>query len=76
MPADFLLAGTCDGGDFSKLKQNPSTNSSIPSKVASPIFIHVQVNNKKQHAIIDTGWAVTIINKKLLKTIHYKTFFY
>ena len=76
MPADFLLAGTRDGGDSSKLKQNPSTNSSIPSKVSSPIFIHVQVNNKKQHAIIDTGSAVTIINKKLLKTIHHKTFFY
>ena len=76
MPADFLLAGTRDGGDSSKLKQNPSTNSSIPSKVSSPIFIRVQVNNKKQHAIIDTGSAVTIINKKLLKTIHHKTFVY
>lgn len=76
MSEGFLLAGTRDGGDSSKLKQNPSTIFSIPSKLSSPIFIKVQVNNKQQHAIIDTGSAVTIINKKLLKNIYHKKFVY
>ena len=58
------------------MKQNPSTNFSISSKFLNPIFINVQVNNKQQHAIIDTGSAVTIINKQLLKTIHHKKFVY
>ncbi|CAF4635214.1 unnamed protein product, partial [Rotaria socialis] len=38
----------------SKLKQHPSTNYNITSKFSSPIFINVQVNGKRQHAIIDT----------------------
>jgi hypothetical protein len=44
----------------------------MSSKISSPIFIKVQVNNKQQHAIIDTGSAVTIINQQLLKNIHHK----
>ncbi|CAF4587035.1 unnamed protein product, partial [Rotaria sp. Silwood2] len=72
----FLLTGTRDGGDSSNIKQNPSTTNFIPSKLSSPIFINVQVNRKQQHAIIDTGSAVTIINKKLLKNIHHKKFVY
>ncbi|CAF4798664.1 unnamed protein product, partial [Rotaria sp. Silwood2] len=72
----FLLTGTRDGGDSSNLKQNLSTTNFIPSKLSSPIFINVQVNRKQQHAIIDTGSAVTIINKKLLKNIHHKKFVY
>ncbi|CAF4459539.1 unnamed protein product, partial [Rotaria magnacalcarata] len=72
----FLLAGTRDGGHSSKLKQHPSTNYNITSKFSSPIFINVQVNGKRQHAIIDTGSAVTIINQQLLKNIHHKKFMY
>lgn len=33
------------------------------------------MNNKQQHAIIDTGSAVTIINQQLLKKIDHKKFF-
>ncbi|CAM4974444.1 unnamed protein product [Rotaria socialis] len=72
----FLLAGTRDGGHSSKLKQHPSTNYNITSKFSSPIFINVQVNGKRQHAIIDTGSAVSIINQQLLKNIHHKKFMY
>ena len=32
------------------------------------------MNNKRQHAIVDTGSAVTIINQQLLKKIHHKKF--
>ncbi|CAF4686011.1 unnamed protein product, partial [Rotaria sp. Silwood1] len=69
-------SGTPDGGDSSNTKQNPSTIFSIPSKSSSPIFINVQVNNKQQHAIIDTGSAVTVINQQLLKEIYHKEFIY
>ncbi|CAF4067171.1 unnamed protein product [Rotaria magnacalcarata] len=72
----FLLAGTRDGGHSSKLKQHPSTNYNTTLKFSSPIFINVQVNGKRQHAIIDTGSAVTIINQQLLKNIHHKKFMY
>ncbi|CAF1972728.1 unnamed protein product [Rotaria magnacalcarata] len=72
----FLLAGTRDGGHSSKLKQHPSTNYNTTLKFSSPIFINVQVNVKRQHAIIDTGSAVTIINQQLLKNIHHKKFMY
>ena len=74
MSGGFLLAGTRDGGASSKRKRNPSTNSFIPPKPASPIFVNVQVNNKRQSAIIDTGSAVTIINQQLLKKIYHKEF--
>jgi hypothetical protein len=72
----FRLAGTHDGGDSSNIKQNPSTINTMSSKISSPIFIKVQVNSKQQHAIIDTGSAVTIINQQLLKDIHHKKFIY
>ncbi|CAF3962886.1 unnamed protein product, partial [Rotaria sp. Silwood1] len=71
-----LEIGARDGGDSSNLKQNPSTIFSIPSKLSSSIFIYVQVNNRQQHAIIDTGSAVTIINQQLLKEIYHKKFIY
>ena len=74
MSGGFLLAGTRDGGASSKRKRNPSTNSFIPPKPASPIFVNVHVNNKRQSAIIDTGSAVTIINQQLLKKIYHKEF--
>ncbi|CAF3957120.1 unnamed protein product [Rotaria sordida] len=48
----------------------------IPSQSSTPIYINVQVNNKCQHAIIDTGSAVTIINQQLLKKIYHKKFIY
>jgi hypothetical protein len=67
----FPLAGTRDGGASSK--QNPSTTSHTSS---SPIYINVQVNRTPQHAIIDTGSAVTIINQQLLKKIYHKKFIY
>lgn len=72
----FLLAGTHDGGDSSNLEQNPSTANNTTPPVSSPIFIQVQVNNRKQHAILDTGSAVTIINYQLLKNIHHRKFVY
>ncbi|CAF4680407.1 unnamed protein product, partial [Rotaria socialis] len=61
----FILAGIRDGGHSSNLKQNPSTNYNITLKLSSPIFINVQVNGKRQHTIIDTGSAATIINQQL-----------
>ncbi|CAF3126930.1 unnamed protein product [Rotaria sp. Silwood2] len=61
----FLLTGTRDGGD-----------SSITKQIPSPIYINVQVNNKRQHAIIDTGSAVTIISKQLLSKIDHRKFKY
>ncbi|CAF2136424.1 unnamed protein product [Rotaria magnacalcarata] len=70
----FRLAGTRDGGDSRNLQQNPSPHFNITSKLSSPIFINVQVNSKQQHAIIDTGSAVTIINQRLLRNIHHKKF--
>jgi hypothetical protein len=76
LSAGFLLAGTRDGGDSSKTKQNPSTINSMSRQLSSPIYINVQVNNKHQNAIIDTGSAVTIINQQLLKNIHHKQFIY
>lgn len=76
MPAGFLLAGTRDGGDSSKIKQIPSISHNITSTRSSPIYINVQVNNKHQHAIIDTGSAVTIISQRLLSTIEHKKFKY
>ena len=39
-----------------------------------PIYVQAEVNNKRQHAIIDTGSAVTIINQQFLKKIHHKKF--
>ncbi len=45
-------------------------------QASNPIYIKVQVNNKQQHAIIDTGSAVTIINQQLLKKIYHKNFVY
>ena len=74
MPEGFLLAGTRDGGDSSKLKQNPSITKFLSSKLSTPIYVKVEVNNKRQHAIVDTGSAVTIINQQLLKKIHHKKF--
>ncbi|CAF5163989.1 unnamed protein product, partial [Rotaria magnacalcarata] len=65
-----------DNLTIAKLKQHPSTNYNITSKFSSPIFINVQVNGKRQHAIIDTGSAVNIINQQLLKNIHHKKFMY
>ena len=76
MSAGFLLAGTRDGGDSSNKKINPSLINIIPSQSSNPIYINVQVNNKRQHAIIDTGSAVTIINQQLLKKIYHKKFIY
>ena len=76
MSGGFLLAGTRDGGDSSNIKQNPSTTNIISPQLSSPVYINVQVNNKQQHAIIDTGSAVTIINQQLLKKIHHKKFIY
>ena len=75
MSAGFLLAGTRDGGASSNKKQNPSITNYTSSISSSPIYINVQVNNKQQHAIIDTGSAVTIINQQLLKKIDHKKFF-
>ena len=74
MSGGFLLAGTRDGGDSSNLKRNPSTINVTTSSISSPIYIQVQVNNRRQHAIIDTGSAITIINQQLLKNIHHKKF--
>ena len=76
MSPGFLLAGTCDGGDSSNKQQNPSTTNIKPLQSSNPIYIKVQVNNKQQHAIIDTGSAVTIISQQLLKQIHHKKFTY
>ena len=76
MSAGFLLAGTRDGGDSSNKQQNPSTTNIKPLQSSNPIYIKVQVNNKQQHAIIDTGSAVTIISQQLLKQIHHKKFTY
>ena len=76
MSGGFLLAGTRDGGDSSNIKQNPSTTNSISPQLLSPVYINVQVNNKQQHAIIDTGSAVTIINQQLLKKIYNQKFIY
>ncbi|CAF1498515.1 unnamed protein product, partial [Didymodactylos carnosus] len=67
----FSLTGTCDGGHSSI--QNPSITS---HKSSSPIYIKVQVNQTPQHAIIDTGSAVSIIHQQLLKKIHHKKFIY
>ncbi|CAF3785781.1 unnamed protein product [Rotaria magnacalcarata] len=75
-PFGCYQSGTRDGGHSSKLKQHPSTNYNTTLKFSSPIFINVQVNVKRQHAIIDTGSAVTIINQQLLKNIHHKKFMY
>ncbi len=76
MSGGFLLAGTRDGGDSSNIKQNPSKTNILSPQTSSPIYVNVQVNNKQQHAIIDTGSAVTIINQKLLKKIYHKKFVY
>jgi hypothetical protein len=76
LSSGFLLAGTRDGGHSSNIQQNPSTTNIIPPQLSSPIYVNVQVNNKQQHAIIDTGSAVTIINQQLLKTIYHKNFVY
>ena len=76
MSAGFLLAGTRDGGDSSNITQNPSITKIIPPQSSNPIYIKIQVNNKQQHAIIDTGSAVTIINQQLLKKIYHKKFIY
>jgi hypothetical protein len=70
----FLLAGTRDGGDSRNKKQNPSTASYTSSVSSSPIYVNIQVNNKQQHAIIDTGSAVTIISQQLLQKIEHKKF--
>nr|ABL86696.1 putative pol protein [Adineta vaga]ABL86699.1 putative pol protein [Adineta vaga] len=56
------------------MKRNPSTPNILSPRISSPIYINVQVNNKQQHAIIDTGSAVTIINQQLLKNIYHKKF--
>ena len=74
MSEGFLLAGTRDGGDSSTFNQNPSITNVLSSKLSAPIYVKVEVNNKRQHAIIDTGSAVTIINQQLLKKIHHKKF--
>ena len=74
MSGGFLLAGTHDGGDSSIFNQNPSINYPPSSKISTPIYAQVEVNNKRQHAIIDTGSAVTIINQQLLKKILHKKF--
>ena len=74
MSEGFLLAGTHDGGDSSTLNQNPSITNALSSKLSTPIYVKVEVNSKRQHAIIDTGSAVTIINQQLLKKIHHKKF--
>ena len=76
MSAGFLLARTRDGGDSSNKRQNPSTTNIKPLQSSNPIYIKVQVNNKQEHAIIDTGSAVTIISQQLLKQIHHKEFIY
>ncbi len=76
MSAGFLLTGTRDGGDSSNIKRNPSTINIMSPQASNPIYIKVQVNNKQQHAIIDTGSAVTIINQQLLKKIYHKNFVY
>ena len=72
LSAGFLLAGTRDGGDSSNIKKKPSTINNMSPQLSSPIYINVHVNNKRQHAIIDTGSAVTIINQQMLKKIHHK----
>lgn len=76
MSTGFLLAGTRDGGDSSNMKQNPSTINTTLKNLSTPIYVNVQVNNKRQYAIIDTGSSVTIINQQLLKNIHHKKFIY
>jgi transposase InsO family protein len=76
LSAGFLLTGTRDGGDSSNIKRNPSTINIMSPQASNPIYIKVQVNNKQQHAIIDTGSAVTIINQQLLKKIYHKNFVY
>ena len=76
MSGGFLLAGTRDGGDSSNIEQNPSLTNSTLSKPTSPIYINVQVNNKRQSVIVDTGSAVTIINQQLLKKIYHRGFTY
>jgi transposase InsO family protein len=76
LSAGFLLAGTRDGGDSSNTTQKPSTTNIMSTQSSSPIYIKVQVNSKQQHAIIDTGSAVTIINQQLLKKIYHKKFIY
>lgn len=74
MSEGFLLAGTHDGGDSSTFNKNPSITNTLSSKILYPIYVQVEVNNKRQHAIIDTGSAVTIINQQFLKKIHHKKF--
>ena len=76
MSGGFLLAGTRDGGDSSIPKQNPSKYARTPAQQLHPIFVNVNVNNKRQSAIIDTGSAVTIISQQLLKNIYHKEFVY
>ncbi|CAF5024393.1 unnamed protein product, partial [Rotaria sp. Silwood1] len=60
----------------SNKQQNPSTINYTLSKLLTPIYINVQVNNKQHQAIVDTGSAVTIINQQLLKKIYHKEFIY
>jgi predicted aspartyl protease len=74
LSAGFLLAGTRDGGASRNKKRNPSTTSYASPISPNPIYINVQVNNKQQHAIIDTGSAVTIISQQLLQKINHKKF--
>lgn len=74
MSGGFLLAGTRDGGDSSKFKENPSFTNTLSSHSSSPIYINVQVNNIRHPAIVDTGSAVTIINQQLLQKINHQKF--
>ncbi|CAF1243838.1 unnamed protein product [Rotaria sordida] len=69
-----IIPGTHDGGHSSNKQQNPSAMNYTLSKLSTPIYINVQVNNKQHRAIVDTGSAVTIINQQLLKKIYHKEF--
>ncbi|CAF4555427.1 unnamed protein product, partial [Didymodactylos carnosus] len=71
----FRITGVQDGGTPSK--QQPSVSSTLASPtLASPVVIRIQVNNKSQNAVVDTGSPFTIIHKNFLKRIYHKKFIY
>ena len=75
MSTGFLLTGTYDGSDSSK-QENPSTKYSTIPRTSNSVYVNVRVNGKQHQAVIDTGSAVTIINKNFLKKIYHKDFIY
>ncbi|CAF1427869.1 unnamed protein product [Adineta ricciae] len=60
------------GASDTQTRNNFTTQASYGSYTRSTCRICGRVNNRKQHAIIDTGSAVTIISQQLLKKIYHK----